>query len=149
MTSLWATLYRYFSSYMSKTGHKRKMRLLALQLCQEIPISTDEYTLRPKTCHFLDMRRIRQNYVIITNIAFSACVMNIFIGTRDKSTDCDRSTIFTLSNKVSTHKSHYSVSYCPWCKLIWPHFYARGLHFGPRCIVLFRHNWENTVTNER
>ena len=83
------------------------------------------------------MRRIRQNYVNLINIAFSACVMNIFIGTRDKSTDCDRSTIFTLSNKVSTHKSHYSVSYCPWCKLIWPHFYAGGLHFGPCCIVFF------------
>ena len=31
------------------------------------------------------MRRNRQNYVNLTNIAFFACVMNIFIGTRDKS----------------------------------------------------------------
>ena len=70
---------------MSKTGHKRKMRILALQLCQEIQISTDKYTIRPIKCHFLNMRRIRQNYVNLINIAFSACVMNIFIGTRDKS----------------------------------------------------------------
>ena len=50
MISLWVILYCYFSVYWSKTGHKRKIRLLALQYCLYISWSYKDIHFTSRKC---------------------------------------------------------------------------------------------------